>query len=150
MKLLVSLFLSLSAWLSRMPLLLLVACCVCQFIEPGSHRPYKHQTEAPSVTGGPHDSVAPVTLVLGLRRFLWLTPRPAASPITAARRLKSAAISAKPLPFFTPPDVAGSQCVLRISVDPRRVAISHRVIAIALCNILLSRAVAQGVVRGSG
>lgn len=52
-------------------------------------------TVRPRRGGGTHDSVALARSACALCRFLWLTPRPALSPMTAAMRMRSAAIRAK-------------------------------------------------------
>lgn len=53
-----------------------------------------------------HDSVALARSACALCRFRWLTPKPALSPITAAMRIRSAAIRAKHEPRFVPDDAA--------------------------------------------
>lgn len=55
-----------------------------------------------------HDPVALMRSASALRRFLWLTPSPALSPITAAMRMRSAAIRAKHELRFTPDDAGGA------------------------------------------
>lgn len=53
-----------------------------------------------------HDSVALARSAWALCRFLWLTPKPALSPMTAAMRMRSAAIRAKHEPRLVPDDAA--------------------------------------------
>lgn len=57
-----------------------------------------------------HDSVALARSAWALCRFLWLTPKPALSPMTAAMRIRSAAIRAKHEPRFAPDDAGAPDC----------------------------------------
>lgn len=75
-----------------------------------SHTPNSRTSRgyAAEIRGRTHDSVALARSAFAFRRFLWLTPRPALNPMTAAMRMRSAAIRAKHELRFTPPDDAGA------------------------------------------
>lgn len=57
-----------------------------------------------------HDSVALARSACVLCRFLWLTPSPALSPMTAAMRMRSAAIRAKHELRLVPDDAPDGGC----------------------------------------